>query len=99
MAATLAEYLYNPLYIILTLIVKNDFISNKKRNYFYFSINLFLTIIISFSGCIYNEFVILFCCELNYETHQEISLRAALIKADQELYRISDVDDDGNSTL
>ena len=99
MAATLAEYLYNPLYIILTLIVKNDFISNKKRNYFYFSINLFLTIIISFSGCIYNEFVILFCYELNYETHQEISLRAALIKADQELYRISDVDDDGNSTL
>ena len=32
MAATLADYFYNPLYIVLALIVKNDFISNKKRN-------------------------------------------------------------------
>ena len=99
MAATLAEYFYNPLYIVLALIVKNDFISNKKRNYFYFSVNLILSIIISFSGCIYNEFVILYCCRLHYETHQEISLRAALFKWDQELYKISDIDDDESTIL
>ena len=94
MAATLAEYLYNPLYIISSLILHNDFISNRKRNYLYFSINLFLSIIISFSGCIYNEFIILLCCGLQNETHHVISIRASLTKMQFELEDMDECDDD-----
>jgi len=94
MAATLAEYLYNPLYIISSLILDNDFISKEKRNYLYFSINLILSIIISFSGCIYNEFIILLCCGLQNETHQEISFRASLSNNQFELETIDDNDND-----
>ena len=35
-----------------------------------------MAIIISFLGCVYNEFLVLSCFQLNYETYSEISLRA-----------------------
>ena len=76
MAATLSQYFLNPIYIIFTLLFSNDFISYGKRNYFYFIINLLLAIIISLSGCVYNEFFILFFCGLQHETHYQITCRA-----------------------
>ena len=76
MAATLSEYILNPFYLIFSLLLKKDFISRKKRSYGYFAINLILSMIISFSACVYNEFVILFFCKLQYETYHQISFRA-----------------------
>ena len=35
-----------------------------------------MAIIISFLGCVYNEFLVLSCFQLDYETYSEISLRA-----------------------
>ena len=79
MAATLSEYILNPIYLIFTLFLKDDFNSTVVEKYLYFLINFILSMIISFSACVYNEFVILFCCRLQYETYQQISFRSGFI--------------------
>ena len=94
MATTLAIYFLNPIYIIICLILKDDFISDGKRNYIYFSINFILAIIISFSACIYNEFIILFFFGLQYETYAQISNRAEIQTLSIELSRTSELSDD-----
>jgi hypothetical protein len=78
MAAVLAEYFINPIYIIISFLFSDDFISRGERNYGYFIINVILSIFISLSGCIYNEFLILFFCKLEYDTYDQISFRASL---------------------
>ena len=93
MATTLAIYFLNPIYIIICLVLKNDFISGGKTNYLYFSINFILAVIISFSACIYNEFVILFFFGLQHETYKQISHRAKRITPSVELTDILDDDD------
>ena len=91
MAATLSQYFLNPLYIIINFILGSDFLSNGKRDYFYFIINFILSFIISFSGCVYNEFLILFFCDFQYETHDQIALRAnKIINVDYELNEFED---------
>ena len=96
MALALGQYLLNPIYIIYTLNLEHDFKHNGKRDYVYFSLNLVLTIIISFWGCVYNEFIILFFCGLQHETYEQIALRAARRISDIELYNVNDCDDDSN---
>ena len=92
MAATLSQYFLNPIYIIFTLLFSNDFISYGKRNYFYFTINFLLAIIISLSGCVYNEFCILFFCGLQHETHYQITCRAIF---EDKLFSVNDdIDED-----
>ena len=78
MAKTLAGYILNPfLYIYIYYYINEDeFTSNGEKNFLYFFINVILAIIISFLGCVYNEFLVLSCFQLNYETYSEISLRA-----------------------
>ena len=96
MAATLSQYFLNPIYIIFTLLVSNDFISYGRRNYIYFIINFLLAIIISLSGCVYNEFLILFFCGLQYETHHQISFRAI---NEENIYSLNDGDDDDETAI
>jgi len=92
--------IYSPmastLYIISTLILNEDFVSNKKRNYIYFSINLVLTIIVSFCGLVYNEFIILFFYGLQHDTYKEISFRASLPYDMSYIYNINDDEEDSN---
>jgi len=76
MAKTLAVYILNPFIYIYYYINENDFSSGKQKHFFYFFINVILAITISFFGCVYNEFLVLSCCGLDYETHSEIALRA-----------------------
>ena len=97
MASSLSEFILNPIYIIFSLFVEDDFLHNKKRNYIYFSINLILTIIISLCGCVYNEFIILFFWGLQHETYKEISLRAALPDHNIELYNTNECDDEDSN--
>ena len=96
MASTLALYFFNPIYIISTLILNEDFVSNKKRNYIYFSINLVLTIIVSFCGLVYNEFIILFFYGLQHDTYKEISFRASLPYDMSYIYNINDDEENSN---
>ena len=76
MTSTLELYFLNPLYITYYFILGDDFISNGEINYIYYFINLFLSIIISLCGLVYNEFLILFFCGLEHETHKQISERS-----------------------
>ena len=94
MAATLSQYFLNPIYITINFILGNDFNSIGKRNYVYFIINFLLSFIISFCGCVYNEFLILFFYGLQYETHDQISSRAITMDIDE--YDINDLNSNAN---
>ena len=94
MALALAQYFFNPIYIIFTLIVEKDFESKRGNTYLFFSLNLILTIIISLCGCVYNEFIILFFCGLQHETYKEISFRAALPDSENELDNVNVCDEE-----
>ena len=77
MAIALTYYLFNPIYIIVNFSRKKDFLYRGEREIVYFIINLILSFIITICGCVYNEFIILFFCKLEHNTHYEISKRAA----------------------
>ena len=77
MARAFTDYFLNPFYLIYYFIVEDDFATEGKTNrYLYFGINLFLSIIISFCGLVFNEFIVLFCCGLELNTHDQVSKRA-----------------------
>ena len=76
MAKTLAVYILNPLIFLYYFIIGNDFLSDGERDWFYFIANIIISLIISFLGCVFNEFIILSCCGLEYETHSFVSKRA-----------------------
>jgi len=82
MANSLADYILNPFYIIYYFINEDDFIGGKQntKNIFYFILNLISSIIIVFCGCIYNEFLVLFCFNLEYDTHKQVSIRAITLE-------------------
>ena len=76
MTTTFLDYILNPLYIIYFFARAEDFLIDGKRNYVYFFLNLIIAFIISFFGFVYNEFIVLFFCKLDIETHLQISGRS-----------------------
>ena len=72
----LADIIINPIYIIYYYSIGKDFIGNRNRNYVYFFLNLFLLVILDFCGLIYNEFLILSCFGLEYNTYYSITDRS-----------------------
>ena len=76
MTSTFMRYILNHIYIIYYFIFENDFISNGKRNYTYFIINLVLSLIMPFCGCVYNEFFILLCFGLERDTYYQVTWRS-----------------------
>lgn len=76
MAKSLPAYLLNPIFIIYYFFYENDFKVEGNNNYIYLISNIILSIIIDFFACVYNEFLIIFYCDLEKETHYGISLRA-----------------------
>ena len=74
MIKSLAGYILAPLVNIFFFDDKKLFYDNVT----FFVINEILSIIIGFFGCVYNEFIILFCCGLEYDTKLDISSRAEL---------------------
>ena len=61
-----------PIFIIFYFIDKNDF----QNDYFFFFASEILSLIIVFFGCVYNEYIILFCFGLEHNTKDEITERA-----------------------
>ena len=96
MVTTLADYILNPFYLTYYFVAHNDFKKNGKLGVFYFVLNIIISLIISFFGCVYNEFIILFFCGLERDTHDQISKRAD-IKIDTQVDSIKI--DDGNSSI
>ena len=78
MIRNLTDNVLNPISLIFYFLVGYDFIYENKRDYLHFSVNLILSIIISICSCIYCEFIILFCCGLETNTHDQISKRSLI---------------------
>ena len=76
MAKSVCIYILNPVFIIYSYFLGNDFQINGESNVVYLIINIILSIIIGFFGFVYNEFLVLFICGLEYETHYVISKRS-----------------------
>ena len=94
MAKSVSLYVLNPLMIIYSFFYDNDFLYEGKPNALYLILNIILALIIDFFGCVYNEFFILYCFGLEYETHYEISKRA---NKHNQLIKLKDIYDDNNN--
>ena len=78
MTRALAESIIDPFDFIYLLIFKTDKKDgNSNKNYYYIIIIIAL-LIISFLSFVYNDFIVLYCCGLEYNTHLEIQKRAIL---------------------
>ena len=72
MVTTLLDYVLNPIYLIYYYGAQGDFKKEDgKLDVAYFTINIIISLIISFFGCVYNEFIILFFCGLERNTHDQ----------------------------
>ena len=91
MTKTLTDYVLNPIYLTINYI-EGDFVSRGKQNIIYFLINLFMSIIITLCGSVYNEIVILFFCGLEKDTYTQVSERSTLNYI-QELPEVDPIDD------
>ena len=89
---TFFEYILNPFYIIYYFFSGNDFISYGKRNTVYFIINLIASVIMTFCGGVYNDFLILFCCGLERDTYKQITARSIIENQSDILFNLEDVD-------
>ena len=81
MTKALSDYILVPLLITYYYVRGSDFKANKKRIYYFYFINLIISIIIVICGLIFNELIILFFCQFEYDTHYEISKRAKKIES------------------
>ena len=87
----LAVIFINPIYIIYYFAAGGDFSNNNGKNYGYFFLNLILLIICDICGMIYNEFLVIYCCGLEYNTYDSVAIRASTL---DELDTITDEEDD-----
>ena len=91
MAATSIEYILNPIILIIYFSLSLDFTINQEKKYAHFFINLIIGLLISFLGLAFNEFVILFFCDLDKDTHLEISKRSS---QEEKLIKLESINDD-----
>ena len=89
MTTTFLDYILNPIYISIDFALGEDFIYKGKRKYAHFFINLAISLFISFLGLVYNEFLILFFCNLDKDTHLQISRRCSI---DENFIYLDDID-------
>ena len=72
MARSLVDYLLNPIINIYSFFATEAFYHNVA----YFIIIEIISIVISFFGCVFNEYIILYCFGLERETQDKIAERA-----------------------
>lgn len=76
MTISLSYCIVNPLLIIYYFLVERDFNNqNKYKNLIHLIINIVISLVIVFIGCIYNEALIIFCCGCEHDTFIEIRRR------------------------
>ncbi len=91
---SLSYCILNPIMIIIYIIANN--IKERQKDIIiiiYDIAHLVLSLIIVFFCCIYNELIILFCCNLERDTHYEIYKRADNDKNMNYLLNVDDDDD------
>ena len=77
MTRALTESIIDPFSCIYQLFLSKEYNESNNRVLYYFLIFICL-IITSFLSLVYNDFIILYCCGLEYNTHFEIQKRALL---------------------
>jgi len=77
MTRALAEAFLDPIIIISSWIIEYNNPENPEERFFgfYYGINIFLSIIMTFCSCVYNDFIVLYCFGLEYNTYLEVSKR------------------------
>ena len=80
MTRTLTDCILDPILLIFYYLFEEDFKSDEKQNILFFIINIIASFLIVFCSCVYNELFVLFCCNLEYDTYHQISIRASLIE-------------------
>ena len=84
MTRALAESIIDPLdfiYLFIYKEIKKERVINitKVNNYHYYYIAIFIALlVISFLSFVYNDFIVLYCFGLEYNTHLEIQKRSIL---------------------
>ena len=73
MTRALCESIFDPL-LVAYYIFQED--TKDLDFWIYCGVILFTSIIMPISSCIYNEFIILYCCGLEYDTHIEVTKRS-----------------------
>ena len=96
MTVTLSNYFLNPIIMIYNFVSGNDFIIKGNKNFFYFFINLILSFIISITGLVFNEFIVLFFCGLEYNTYKQITKRSTAVNNEMIELRDNAMDDDND---
>ena len=91
---SLADYIFLLIFNIFNKIGEQDFYGNI----IYFVICEIFSIIIDFFGCVYNEFIILFCCGLVHDTKVDISSRAELSINNPNKFLLDNVQIDENNS-
>ena len=79
MARSLIDYFLNPFINIFFFFYEKEFFDNS----FYFGITEFFCCIMSFFGCVFNEYIVLYCCGLECETQDEINDRAKVRESEK----------------
>ena len=96
MVSTLQDYALNPIYLFYYYGAHNDFRKNGRFNVAYFVVNIILSLIISFFGCVYNEFILFFFCGFERDTHDQVSKRADIKISDIQM-QLTNIKDDNLS--
>ena len=78
MSRALFESTLDPLLFLYNTLTSDGKDEYGKGFWIYFSIVVFCLFIISFFSLVYNDFIILYCCGLEYNTHKEINKRLYL---------------------
>ena len=75
--------------------LEGDFKSGGKQNFIYFLISFILGIVTDLFGSVFNEIIILFFCDLELNTHDQVCFRSSTIYL-QELSEMNTIgkDDD-----
>ena len=74
MARLLIDYFFNPFINIFFYFIEQEFF----KNIYYFVVSEIICCVMSFFGCVFNEYIVLYCCNLELETQDEIADRAKI---------------------
>ena len=85
MARSLIDYFMNPFLNIFFFFVEKDFFDNVV----YFVVSEILCCVMSFFGCVFNEYIVLYCCGLERETKDEIVIEQQFLKVKKALINVN----------
>lgn len=96
MARALAESLLDPFIVAYYLFFSENNYEKNYKFWIYCGVIMFCSIIMPFSSCVYNEFIILYCCKLEYNTHVEITNRSNKIES-AIIINLNEIDNDNDN--